>query len=202
MPLHGLQAEAPPPDELEAEGRETDTIVGHLTPGEVVIPLELLNDPNLSSALQGAFQSIGADMAQFTVGSEANSINPETGYPEFFHGGSRRRKRRARARARQEYQRQRQEAQARFNSEMAELRAQGDLNQAQAKKEMSGVRATDLLFKRNIKNKYRQLRREGTDVPSVSIPSIDPITSKKFSKKKFKRISRIAGSRRSPVRPK
>lgn len=65
-------------------GRATDTTLAHLTLGEVVIPREIVEDPEVMAALQQIFQAYGADMAEFTVGDPANKINPETGYPEFF----------------------------------------------------------------------------------------------------------------------
>jgi len=68
----------------EEAGRGTDTVMAHLSLGEVVIPRAFLDDPQVMQALQMIFQDGGADMAQYTVGDPANSINPETGYPEFF----------------------------------------------------------------------------------------------------------------------
>ena len=64
-------------------GRGTDMIIAHLTPGEVVIPIDFLQDPDVAGMLQALFQQNGADLAEFTVGDPANKINPETGYPEF-----------------------------------------------------------------------------------------------------------------------
>jgi len=68
----------------EEAGRGTDTVMAHLSLGEVVIPRAFLDDPQVMQALQMIFQDGGADMAEFTVGDPANKINPETGYPEFF----------------------------------------------------------------------------------------------------------------------
>jgi hypothetical protein len=68
----------------EEAGRGTDTVMAHLSLGEVVIPREFLENPQVMQALQMIFQDGGADMAEFTVGDPANKINPETGYPEFF----------------------------------------------------------------------------------------------------------------------
>ena len=65
-------------------GRATDTILAHLTLGEIVIPREIVEDPEVSQIIQSVFQAYGADMREFTVGDPANKINPETGYPEFF----------------------------------------------------------------------------------------------------------------------
>lgn len=68
----------------EQMGRATDTVLGHLSLGEVVIPRVMLDDPQIMQMLQAAFQAYGENMAEFTVGDPANKINPETGHPEFF----------------------------------------------------------------------------------------------------------------------
>lgn len=70
------------PDEADM-GRGGDTVLGHLTPGEVVIPLNVLSQPGVMAKLTNAFGSAAVDMDKFTVGNPANSINPETGNPEF-----------------------------------------------------------------------------------------------------------------------
>lgn len=67
----------------ENAGRGTDTVMAHLSLGEVVIPRSFLDDPDVMQMLQLLFQEAGADIAEFTVGDPANKINPETGYPEF-----------------------------------------------------------------------------------------------------------------------
>jgi hypothetical protein len=77
-----MMQEAPQDDMAEA-GRGTDTVLAHLSLGEVVIPRAFLDDPQVMQALQMIFRDGGADMAEYTVGDPANKINPETGYPEF-----------------------------------------------------------------------------------------------------------------------
>lgn len=75
------------PEEMEDKaeyGRGTDNVLAHLSLGEVVIPRAFLDDPEVMQVLQQIFSAGGADMNQYTVGHESNSINPETGYPEFF----------------------------------------------------------------------------------------------------------------------
>ena len=67
-------------------GRATDTTLAHLTLGEVVIPREMMEDPEVMQTVQAIFEAFGANLAEFTVGDPANKINPETGYPEFFLG--------------------------------------------------------------------------------------------------------------------
>ena len=81
----------PEPEEVDAmakQGENGDTTMGHLTPGEVVIPINLLEDPAIKATIMDMFDSREMDMEQYTVGSEANSINPDTGYPEFNVSGT------------------------------------------------------------------------------------------------------------------
>ena len=70
-------------EDVADDGRNGDTTLAHLTMGEIVIPLPL-QTPELMQALQELFQSQGVTLEQYTVGNEQNSINPETGLPEFF----------------------------------------------------------------------------------------------------------------------
>ena len=75
------------PADAPEEGRATDTVVGHLTLGEIVLPRDLTDNPEVLQLLQQLFQKAGLDMQEFVVGSPNNKINPETGYPEFFSLG-------------------------------------------------------------------------------------------------------------------
>lgn len=68
----------------EEAGRGTDSVLGHLSLGEIVIPRAVQDDPEVMAMLATIFEKAGADINEFTVGHEANKINPETGYPEFF----------------------------------------------------------------------------------------------------------------------
>lgn len=67
--------------EMADKGENGDTVMGHLTPGEIIIPLPLVE--KLSPALKKAFELIKLDIEQYTVGHEKNSINEESGCPEF-----------------------------------------------------------------------------------------------------------------------
>lgn len=71
--------------EVAAEkGRGTDDMVGHLTRGEVVIPKQFLeSEPKLRESLARLFKANGGSLDEFTVGHEANKINPTTKQPEF-----------------------------------------------------------------------------------------------------------------------
>jgi hypothetical protein len=67
-----------------AKGRGGDTELGHLTPGEVVLPREFPQQrPDLFAEIAEFF---GNDIGRYTVGGGDDSINPDTGYPEFYFG--------------------------------------------------------------------------------------------------------------------
>lgn len=69
---------------LEALGRGGDTRLGHLTPGEIVLPPNLAQqNPNLHESIAAL---LGDDLGRYTVGGNDDSINPATGYPEFRPG--------------------------------------------------------------------------------------------------------------------
>lgn len=71
--------------ELAREGRGGDTEIGHLTQGEIVVPKAILKHfPALRTALFDAFREAGIDPERYVVGEDENSVNPETGAPEFF----------------------------------------------------------------------------------------------------------------------
>jgi hypothetical protein len=72
-------------DKLAGYGREGDTALAHVAPGETVIPMEVFEaDPELKSRLFAQMQDMGLEPERYIVGSELNSINPTTGQPEFF----------------------------------------------------------------------------------------------------------------------
>ena len=64
-------------------GRGGDTVLAHMTIGEVVIPAPMMQDPEVAQIIQSIFEAYGENIGEFTVGDQANKINPETGYPEF-----------------------------------------------------------------------------------------------------------------------
>lgn len=69
--------------QAEQAGRGGDTVIAHMTIGEVVIPRPLMEDPEVAQTIQAIFDAYGENIAEFTVGDPANKINPETGQPEF-----------------------------------------------------------------------------------------------------------------------
>ena len=79
---------------MASKGRNGDTTVGHLTPGEIVIPREVIdNQPQLMAAIIKAFNKYGENMQQpvdwrrYVVGDDEGPTNPETGAEEFFGPG-------------------------------------------------------------------------------------------------------------------
>jgi len=66
-------------------GRNGDTTMGHLTPGETIVPQQVLQqNPQVARGLGRAFTDSGVDPSRYVVGSGQNSINPVTGEREFF----------------------------------------------------------------------------------------------------------------------
>jgi len=66
-------------------GRNGDDQLVHMRTGEIAVSPELLEEnPRLAGELANAFDRSNVDMDRYVVGSEANSINPMTGQPEFF----------------------------------------------------------------------------------------------------------------------
>lgn len=71
-----------PIERAERAGRKGDRLLGHLTPGDVVIPKGKVT-PELREFLAQHF-----DVERYTAGHEKNSVNPKTGLPEFFDIGA------------------------------------------------------------------------------------------------------------------
>jgi hypothetical protein len=70
---------------LAGYGREGDTALAHVAPGETVVPLEVFDaDPELKNRLFSRMREMGLEPERYIVGSELNSLNPTTGQPEFF----------------------------------------------------------------------------------------------------------------------
>lgn len=69
--------------EQAKKGRGGDTVMAHLTLGEMVLPAPMVADPEVQQVLGALFQAYGANPNEFTVGDPANKINPETGEMEF-----------------------------------------------------------------------------------------------------------------------
>tara|TARA_R100001443_G_scaffold24201_4_gene36442 strand:- start:27553 stop:28755 length:1203 start_codon:yes stop_codon:yes gene_type:complete len=76
MSLQGIES-------IAIHGRFGDTMIGHLSTGEMVLPRPIATDPVLKRALFDAFERHETDPNRYTVGHYENSINPITGAPEF-----------------------------------------------------------------------------------------------------------------------
>jgi hypothetical protein len=70
---------------MAAMGRNGDNSIAHVQTGELVIPAALLErDPVLKANLFQRLRDMGIeDPERYVVGSESNSLNPDTGMPEF-----------------------------------------------------------------------------------------------------------------------
>ena len=71
---------------LASLGRYEDSYIVHAAEGETVIPEEVLKaNPQLKNDLFKQMRAMGIeDPNRYVVGNELNSINPQTGQPEFF----------------------------------------------------------------------------------------------------------------------
>jgi len=71
---------------LASLGRYEDNYIVHAAEGETVIPKEVLDaNPSLRNSLFKQMKAIGIENPErYVVGNELNSINPDTGQPEFF----------------------------------------------------------------------------------------------------------------------
>lgn len=73
----------------QSYGRGSDVMMGHLTPGDVVIPRDVvMENPEFLVKLKKAMADMGGDYKTHVVGSGYENFNPDTGAPEFgFFGG-------------------------------------------------------------------------------------------------------------------
>lgn len=70
---------------LGAMGTNGDKTVGHLTPGEIVIPREIVdNHPAVLPAIIKAFAKAGLNWREFEVGGPDDKMNPNTGMRAFY----------------------------------------------------------------------------------------------------------------------
>ena len=71
---------------MASYGRHGDDTVAHVETGELVIPKALIEDnPRLRASIFSHLEELGVeDPERYVVGSGSNSINPDTGLPEFF----------------------------------------------------------------------------------------------------------------------
>jgi len=71
---------------MAAMGREGDDTIAHVQTGELIIPAAFLEDnPEMKDTLFAFLEAQGIENPErYVVGSEENSLNPDTGAPEFF----------------------------------------------------------------------------------------------------------------------
>jgi peptidoglycan L-alanyl-D-glutamate endopeptidase CwlK len=69
-------------EELAHQGRGNDTEIAHVALGELVLP-EILQSPEVMAAVRQAAAARNIPFERLRVGSPRNSINPNTGAPEF-----------------------------------------------------------------------------------------------------------------------
>ena len=86
--IEKLQAQAMAPmgsvaQELAKLGGGEDTALAHVRPGEVVIPPEIVEDPEVESLLEKKFNQMGINPEQAVVGVGIASLNPNTGLEQF-----------------------------------------------------------------------------------------------------------------------
>ncbi len=71
---------------MAAMGREGDDTIAHVQTGELIIPAAFIEEnPEMKETIFAFLEQQGVeDPERYIVGSEANSINPDTGAAEFF----------------------------------------------------------------------------------------------------------------------
>ena len=64
-------------------GGGEDTALAHVRPGEVVVPPEIVQDPEVESLLESKFNQMGINPEEAVVGIGIASLNPNTGLEQF-----------------------------------------------------------------------------------------------------------------------
>lgn len=82
----GIATFKPIAHRMASYGRYGDDTVAHVETGELIVPKALIDDnPKLRDSIFSHLRELGVeDPERYVVGSGANSLNPETGMPEFF----------------------------------------------------------------------------------------------------------------------
>ena len=86
--IEKLQAQAMAPmgqiaQELAQMGGGEDTALAHVRPGEVVVPPEIVEDPEVESLLESKFKQMNINPEEAVVGLGIASLNPNTGLEQF-----------------------------------------------------------------------------------------------------------------------
>ena len=69
--------------QLSQAGRGPDTTLAHLAPGEVVLPPQLMTDPEFEKIVGDRFAELDMNPEEYVVGAGIASLNPVTGLEEF-----------------------------------------------------------------------------------------------------------------------
>jgi len=82
----GIATFQPIATRMASYGRYGDDTVAHVETGELIVPKALIDqNPKLKTSIFNHLRELGVeDPERYVVGSGVNSINPETGMPEFF----------------------------------------------------------------------------------------------------------------------
>lgn len=64
-------------------GRNGDTTMAHVAPGEAIVPTDVISPETLKRIIS-EMAAAGMPVDQYIVGSGTESINPQTGQPEYF----------------------------------------------------------------------------------------------------------------------
>ena len=86
--MEKLQAQAMAPmgelaQQLAQMGSGEDTALAHVRPGEVVVPPEIVEDPEVESLLESKFKQMNINPEEAVVGVGIASLNPNTGLEQF-----------------------------------------------------------------------------------------------------------------------
>ena len=82
----GIATFEPIATRMASYGRYGDDTVAHVETGELIVPKALIDEnPKLRDSIFSHLRDLGVeDPERYVVGSGVNSINPDTGMPEFF----------------------------------------------------------------------------------------------------------------------
>ena len=158
---------------MEEAGRGGDTNMGHLTPGEIVLPVEIVSARGTVKKLTEMFESAGLDINEYTVGNEKNKMNPDTGYPEFFSlskmftGKSRSQRRRDAENKAERQQQARLDAQ--YNRMMAAITEQKADLEAKSKLEKAKFRADSIKSQLAFKDKLKTYKTDKLQVGAKAV---------------------------------
>ena len=86
--IEKLQAQAMAPmgemaQQLAQAGGGEDTMLAHLRPGEIVLPPEMMEDPEFETMVETKFNQLGINPEQAVAGIGIASLNESTGLEQF-----------------------------------------------------------------------------------------------------------------------